>query len=171
MILTIVSFYLLVVIKKNFNTFRKPLNFISAIYNGEISLKEVEFSQKNLEKKIEDLQFYYKPKNKNEREEIYQVLMQANELSEYRNKIINAFKYGTFLSEYLKKKKDNIGYNYMLKDVDNFTQEIESMSEKINLSLFEDFFKSSLPTDYAKIFINTSPDENKKIEEEIKDRI
>ena len=105
MILTIVSFYSLVVIKKNFNTFRKPLNFISAIYNGEISLKEAEFSQKNLEKKIEDLQFYYKPKNKNEREEIYQVLMQANELSEYRNKIINAFKYGTFLSEYLKKKK------------------------------------------------------------------
>ena len=91
--------------KINFNTFRKPLNFISAIYNGEISLKEAEFSQKNLEKKIEDLQFYYKPKNKNEREEIYQVLMQANELSEYRNKIINAFKYGTFLSEYLRKKK------------------------------------------------------------------
>ena len=91
--------------KINFNTFRKPLNFISAIYNGEISLKQAEFSQKNLEKKIEDLQFYYKPKNKNEREEIYQVLMQANELSEYRNKIINAFKYGTFLSEYLKKKK------------------------------------------------------------------
>ena len=37
--------------KFNFNTFRKPLNFISAIYNGEISLKEAEFSQKNLEKK------------------------------------------------------------------------------------------------------------------------
>ena len=37
--------------KINFNTFRKPLNFISAIYNGEISLKEAEFSQKNLEKK------------------------------------------------------------------------------------------------------------------------
>ena len=144
MILTIVSFYLLVVIKENFNTFRKPLNFISAIYNGEISLKEAEFSQKNLEKKkIEDLQFYYKPKTKNEREEIYQVLMQANDLSEYKNKIINAFKYGTFLSEYLKKKTDNVGYNYMLKDVDNFTQEIESMSEKIYLSMFEDFFESS----------------------------
>ena len=71
----------------------------------------------------------------------------------------------------IKKNPDNAGYNYVLKDVDNFTQEIESMSEKINLSLFEDFFKSSLPTDYAKIFINTSPDENKKIEEEIKDRI
>ena len=26
--------------KINFNTFRKPLNFISAIYNGEILLKE-----------------------------------------------------------------------------------------------------------------------------------
>ena len=37
--------------KFNFNTFRKPLNFTSAIFNGEISLKEAEFSQKNLEKK------------------------------------------------------------------------------------------------------------------------
>ena len=54
MISTTVSFYLLVVNKEtfNFNTFRKPLNFISAIYNGEISLKEAEFSQKNLEKKL-----------------------------------------------------------------------------------------------------------------------
>ena len=30
--------------------------------------------------------------------------MQANELLEYRNKIIDAFKDGTFLSEYLKKQ-------------------------------------------------------------------
>ena len=29
--------------------------------------------------------------------------MQANDLLEYRNKIINAFKDGTFLSKYLKK--------------------------------------------------------------------
>ena len=35
----------------NFNTFRKPLNFILTIYNEEVSLKEVESSQKNLEKK------------------------------------------------------------------------------------------------------------------------
>ena len=39
--------------KKKFscNTFAKPLNFILAIYNGEISLKEAEFSQKNLQEK------------------------------------------------------------------------------------------------------------------------
>ena len=37
--------------KFNFNTFNKPLNFISAIYNGEISLKEAEFKHRNLEKK------------------------------------------------------------------------------------------------------------------------
>ena len=37
--------------KFNFNTFRKPLNFTSAIYNGWISLKKAEFFQKNLEKK------------------------------------------------------------------------------------------------------------------------
>ena len=35
----------------NFNTFNKPLNFISAIYNGEISLKEAELKQRDLEKK------------------------------------------------------------------------------------------------------------------------
>ena len=72
MILTMVSFYLLVVIKKknNFNTFRMPLNFISDIYNGKISLKEAEFFQRKLEKKIEDLQFSYKPKNEKEKEEI-----------------------------------------------------------------------------------------------------
>ena len=75
---------------KKFNTFRMPLNFISDIYNGKISLKEVEFFQRNLEKKIEDLQFSYKPKNEKEKEEINEVLIQANEMS--------------FLSEYLKKK-------------------------------------------------------------------
>ena len=29
------------------------------------------------------------------------------------------------------------------------------MEEKINLSLFEDFFQSSSPVDYAKMLINT----------------
>ena len=44
--------------KFNFNIFRKPLNFFSAIYNGEISLKEAEFSQKKYRKKIENLRVY-----------------------------------------------------------------------------------------------------------------
>ena len=59
----------------------------------------------------------------------------------------------------------------MLKDVDNFAQEIKSISEKINLSLFKEFFESSSPADYAKMLINTSPNENKEIVVEIKDRI
>ena len=37
--------------KFNFNTLRMPLNFLSAISNGEISLKEAAISQKILEKK------------------------------------------------------------------------------------------------------------------------
>ena len=85
--------------KFNFNTFNKSLNLISAIYNGEISLKEPEIKQK-----IEELNFNYKPKNEKEKKEIRQVLMQANNLLEYRNKIINAFKNNIFLSEYLKKQ-------------------------------------------------------------------
>ena len=37
--------------------------------------------------------------------------------------------------------------------------------------MFEDIFESSSPVDYAKKLINTNPDENKKILEEIEDRI
>ena len=96
--------------------------------------------------------------------------MQANDLLEYRGKIIKAFKDGTFLSEHLK-KSDDAAYNYVLKDVNKFIEEIKSMEEKINLSLFEDFFGFSSPADYVKKLINTSPDENKQIVEEIKDRI
>ena len=45
------------------------------------------------------------------------------------------------------------------------------MSEKGNLSLFEEFFESQSPADYAKMLINTSPDENKEIVAKIEDRI
>ena len=69
------------------------------------------------------------------------------------------------------KKTDNAAYNYVFKDVKDFIQEIESMSEKINLSLFEDFSESKSPVIFAKMLINTSPDENEKIVAEIKDRI
>ena len=125
--------------KLSFNLFRKPLNFISAIYHGEISLKEAEFLQRNLEKKIEELRFGYKPKNVEEKKEIDGVLMEANDMLEYRNKVIEAFRDGTFSSEHLK-KSDAAAYDYVLKDVKNFIQKIESMAENISLSLFEDFF-------------------------------
>ena len=51
----------------------------------------------------------------------------------------------------------------MLKDGKNFIQEIKSMEEKINLSLFKDFFAFSSPVDYAKTPINTNPDEIRKL--------
>ena len=60
----------------------------------------------------------------------------------------------------------------MLKDVNDFIQKIESMSEKINLSLSEDFFESQSPAIYAKMLINTeNPDKNKDFVAEIKERI
>ena len=40
--------------------------------------------------------------------------MQANDMLEYRDKIIETFKDGTFLSEHLK-KSDNAAYDYVLK--------------------------------------------------------
>ena len=72
------------------------------------------------------------------KEEINGVLVQTNDLFEYRDKIIDAFNDGTFLSEHLK-KSDDAAYDYVLKDVDDFILKIKSMEEKINLSLFEDF--------------------------------
>ena len=37
------------------------------------------------------------------------------------------------------KKSDDAAYDYVLNDVKNFIQKIESMAKNINLSLFEDF--------------------------------
>ena len=157
--------------KFNFNTFNMPLNFLSDIYNGKISLKEAEFKQRDLEKKIDNLKFGYKSKDKKEKEEKSQVLMHANELLESRNKIIKAFKDDIFPSEHLK-KSDDAAYDFTLKNINEFIQEIRSMEEKVNLSLFEDFFQSSSTADYAKMLINIkNSDENKEYVEEIKDRI
>ena len=112
----------------NFNIFRMPLEFPSAIYNGEISLKEAEFSQRKMEEKIEQLRGY-RPE-KAEREEISGVLMEANDMLEYRKKLIAAFRDGTFSSKYLK-KSDDAAYYYVLENVTNFIQKIKSMAKKI----------------------------------------
>ena len=46
------------------------------------------------------------------------------------------------------------------------------MEEKINLSLFEEFFESSSPANYAKMLINTkNADKNKENVKEIENRI
>ena len=73
-----------------------PLKFLLAIYNGEISLEEAEFFQRKLQKKIEELRFSYEWKNAKEKEEIDKVLMYANDMLEYRDEIIEAFRDGTF---------------------------------------------------------------------------
>ena len=66
------------------------------------------------------------------------------------------------MSKHLK-KLDNTAYNYVLKDVNKFIEEIKSLEEKINLSLFKEFFELSSPAKYAKELINTkNQDENKK---------
>ena len=97
--------------------------------------------------------------------------MQANDMLEYKDKIIDAFKNGIFLSGHLK-TSDDAAHGHVLEDVKNFIQKIESMSEKINLNLFEDFFESQSPVIYAKMLINTeNPDKNKEFVAEIEDRI
>ena len=65
--------------------------------------------------------------------------MHANDMLEYGDKIIEAFRDGTFSSEHLK-KSDDAAYDYVLKDVEKFIQKIESMAENINLSWCKDFF-------------------------------
>ena len=72
----------------------------------------------------------------------------------------------------IKKISDDVDYDYVLKDVYNFIHKIKPMEEKINLRLFEDFFESSSPADYARMLINTkNPNENKEFVAKIEDRI
>ena len=97
--------------------------------------------------------------------------MQVNDLLEYRDKIIDEFKDGTFSSEHLR-KSDAAASDYVLKDVNDFVQEIKSMEEKNNLSFFEDFFESSSPVYYTKKLINIeNSEEHKKIVAEIEYRM
>ena len=157
--------------KFNFNNFRMPLNFLSAIYNGEITLKEAEISERNFEKNKKELKYNYKPKNVEEKEEIDRVLIKANDMLEYRDKIIEAFRDVTFSSEHLK-KSDYGAHDYVLKDVNNFFQKIKSIANDVNLSLLEDFLESWSPANYAKELINVKdPNESKEIVTEIKNRI
>ena len=96
--------------------------------------------------------------------------MQANNLFEFKDKIVDAFKDGTFSSKNLI-KSDAAAYDYVLNDVNDFIQEIKSIEQKINLGLFEDFFELLL-ADYAKTLINIkNADENKEIVGETKDRM
>ena len=53
MTLTNIIQFLLVVIEKSM-----PVSFLSAVYNGEISLKEADISQRKMEEKIEELRGY-----------------------------------------------------------------------------------------------------------------
>ena len=130
---------------EKFNFFRTPLNFLSVIYNGETSIKEAEFLQKNLEKKIEELGLSYEPKN-------------AEEKNINRDKVLGrqmtCWNIGIKLVRHLE-KSDAAAYDYVLKTVKHFIQKIESMPENIKLSLFEDLFETSSPVVYAKELINT----------------
>ena len=138
---------------------------------SKITLKKAEVNQRELNEKIQELKYNYKPKNEKEKEEINELLIHVNDMLEYLDKIIEAFRDGTFSSEYLK-KSDDATYDYVLDDVNNFIQKIESMAEKINLSLFEDFFESLSPANYAKKLINTkNPDKHKDFVAEINDGI
>ena len=79
--------------KFNFNIFSTPLNFLLDKFNGKFTFKKAEINQRDLNKKIEELN-NYKPKN----EEIHKVLMYVNNRLEYGDEIIEAFGNGTLSS-------------------------------------------------------------------------
>ena len=125
--------------KFDFNIFSTPLNFLLDIFNGKITLKKAEINQRDLNKKIEELKYNYKPKNEKEKEEINEVLMHANDMLEYQDKIVEVFRDGTFSSEHLK-ESDAAAYDYILEDVNNLFRKLNRWQKKNNLNLFEDFF-------------------------------
>ena len=125
--------------KFDFNIFSTPSNFLLDIFNGKITLKKAEINQRDLNKKIEELKYNYKPKNEKEKEEINEVLMHANDMLEYQDKIVEVFRDGTFSSEHLK-ESDDAAYDYILEDVNNLFRKLNRWQKKNNLNLFEDFF-------------------------------
>ena len=104
-------------------------------------------------------------------------MTQANDMLEYRDKIIEAFNDGTFSSEHLK-KSDDAAYDYGLNKVNKLIQKIKSMTKNISLGLFNEFFGSS-PVGYAKYLTNLKNAEESKesvteaenIISDLKDRI
>ena len=97
--------------------------------------------------------------------------MQANDMFEYRNAIIDPFKDGNFLSEQLKKLVD-AAYDYVLKDLKSTFRQLIQCQKNINSSLFKEFFQSSSPANYVKNLINAKNlDESKITAIEIKDTI
>ena len=85
-----INIYKLVFIGSNrgklcFNIFRMILNFLSSIYNGQVALGRI-YSKRFIDE-INELKYNYKPKNVKE-EEINEVLMQANNMLEYRDKLL-----------------------------------------------------------------------------------
>ena len=86
------------------------------------------------------------------------------------DKIIDAFKNGTFSSEHLK-KSDDAAHDHVLEDVNKFIQKIESIAEKTNLGLFEDFLNHHHQLNIEKALTDTKNPNEKKIVAQIKDRI
>ena len=61
------------------------------------------------------------------KEEISEVLIHVNDILEYKDKIIHAFKNGIFFSEHLKTSYD-AAHDYVLEDVNSFIRKTESMA-------------------------------------------
>ena len=83
--------------------------------------------------------------------------MYANDMLDYWDKIIEAFRNGNFSSEHLK-KPDDAAYDYTLEGVNNFIQKIESMAEKIKFV-------------WGFFWITKNLNENKEIVAEIEDQL
>ena len=122
-----------------------------------------------MNKKIKWLKFDYKPNNVEEKEEINNVLIQVNDLLKHRDAIIDAFEKRISLFEQVKGGSKNAG-EFVVEEVSNFIQKIESMSKNISLSFFNEFFESLL-VDYANYLINLkNTKENKVFVTESKNR-
>ena len=114
-----------------------------------------------MNKKIKWLKFDYKPNNLEEREDINNVLIQVNDLLKHRDAIIDAFEKRISLFEQVKGESKNAG-EFVVEEVSNFIQKIESMPKNISLSFFNEFFESLLVY-YANYLINLKNTKENKV--------
>ena len=79
----------------NFNTFKLSFNFASSIYDGKITLEEAKRDQKKMLKQLKDLE-KYDPKNPDKINSRKETLINAWELYNNRDNIIEALENSVF---------------------------------------------------------------------------
>ena len=173
--------------KYDFSKFTFPKKIASRIYNKDFTLQEVEDDQTKIKILINKLNNDCRPTSKIKNKEKKDTLKSAEKSFSIKEKIIRAFKRGTFpykdgikVDEESDEESDAKSEEESEKESEKESEEleenkiskyIENESESINYELFEKLFSFVVPSDLPrKLFETKGKKKNSKLVKEIKNR-